>query len=230
MSFGQNLQYLRHLRNRMTQEELAEKMNVSRQTVSKWELDAAYPEMDKVVELCRLFSCTMDELIREDLTLPDEAYSNLRTEWVEPLRYLRYAVVSAEPEDDAIAHVRGWAEKLNLPDATIIGWDFPVLSQEQINLYNMHGYAAALLLPDGVQPAAINADVLCQPKQKYIAITIRDPHSAPFRLIPGAYDVLASYMNVNGLSAAHHPAALDRFNREYTLGDVPYMDVYVAVK
>ena len=57
MSFGQNLQYLRRLRNRMTQEELAEKMNVSRQTVSKWELDAAYPEIDKVVELCRLFSC-----------------------------------------------------------------------------------------------------------------------------------------------------------------------------
>lgn len=43
MSFGKNLQFLRHLRGNMTQEDLAEKMNISRQTVSKWELDAAQP-------------------------------------------------------------------------------------------------------------------------------------------------------------------------------------------
>lgn len=49
MSFGKNLQFLRHLRGNMTQEDLAEKMNISRQTVSKWELDAAQPEMDKAI-------------------------------------------------------------------------------------------------------------------------------------------------------------------------------------
>ena len=37
MSFGQNIQFLRKMRNKMTQEELAEKLGVSRQTVSKWE-------------------------------------------------------------------------------------------------------------------------------------------------------------------------------------------------
>ena len=58
MSFGKNLQFLRHLRENMTQEDLAEKMNVSRQTISKWELDAAQPEMDKAIELCRLFNCS----------------------------------------------------------------------------------------------------------------------------------------------------------------------------
>lgn len=51
MSFGQNLQFLRKMRNKMTQEELAEKLAVSRQTVSKWELDTAYPEINKLVEL-----------------------------------------------------------------------------------------------------------------------------------------------------------------------------------
>lgn len=45
MSFGQNLQCLRKMRNRMTQEELAEKLGVSRQTISKWELDRVYPEV-----------------------------------------------------------------------------------------------------------------------------------------------------------------------------------------
>ena len=62
MSFGKNLQFLRHLRGNMTQEDLAEKMGVSRQTVSKWELDAASPEMDKAVELCGLFHCSKDDL------------------------------------------------------------------------------------------------------------------------------------------------------------------------
>ena len=56
MSFGKNLQFLRHLRGNMTQEELAEKMNISRQTVSKWELDATLPEMEKALELCKLLN------------------------------------------------------------------------------------------------------------------------------------------------------------------------------
>ena len=41
MSLGSNLQYLRRLRKNMTQEALAARLNVSRQTVSKWEMDAA---------------------------------------------------------------------------------------------------------------------------------------------------------------------------------------------
>lgn len=39
MSFGQNLLFLRKMKNNMTQEELAEKLDVSRQTVSKWEME-----------------------------------------------------------------------------------------------------------------------------------------------------------------------------------------------
>lgn len=51
MSFGQNLQCLRKMRNRMTWEELVEKFGVSRQTISKRELDMVYPEMDKVMDV-----------------------------------------------------------------------------------------------------------------------------------------------------------------------------------
>ena len=80
MSFGQNLQLLRHMRRGMTQEELADRMGVSRQTVSKWETDLALPEMDKVMTLCDLFSCSMDQLVREDMTAFSEAYSDVRME------------------------------------------------------------------------------------------------------------------------------------------------------
>ena len=58
MSFGKNLQYLRQLSKDMTQEALAEKLGVSRQTISKWEVDAANPEMDKALEICRNFQFT----------------------------------------------------------------------------------------------------------------------------------------------------------------------------
>ena len=62
MSFGENLQFLRKSRN-MTQEDLAESLNVSRQSVSKWESDGSFPEMDKIMQICQIFSCTMDTLV-----------------------------------------------------------------------------------------------------------------------------------------------------------------------
>lgn len=67
MSLGKNLQYLRRLRKNMTQEDLAEKLSVSRQTVSKWEMDSALPEMEKAIELCRIFNCSLDNLFREEM-------------------------------------------------------------------------------------------------------------------------------------------------------------------
>lgn len=230
MSFGQNLQFLRKMRNKMTQEELAEKMGVSRQTISKWELDIVYPEMSKVLELCALFSCSMDQLIREDMNVCDDAYSDIRTEWVDSFRYLRYTVVSTEPEEDATNHVMNWASQLGIADPQIIGWDFPVVSQEQINVFNMHGYAAALILPNGVVPAADWAEVKQQEKQKYIAITIKHPMEAPFRLIPNAYKTLLTYMKTNNITGKYEKGLIDCFEKEYILDGIDYMDVYIAIE
>ncbi|MCR4846346.1 MAG: helix-turn-helix domain-containing protein [Eubacterium sp.] len=105
MSFGKNLQYLRQLRKNMTQEALAEKLNVSRQTISKWEMDAANPEMDKALEICKVFNCSLDYLFREEMDKRSEAYSNLRLEVVEGFRYIEYTVISTEPENDAIGRM-----------------------------------------------------------------------------------------------------------------------------
>ena len=63
--FGENLQFYRKKKN-MTQEQLADQLEVSRQTVSKWEAGASYPEMEKILQLCDLFSCSMDTLLREN--------------------------------------------------------------------------------------------------------------------------------------------------------------------
>ena len=65
MAFSDNLQFLR-TRQGLTQEQLAEQMEVSRQSVSKWESGLSYPEMDTLLKLCELFHMDMDTLLRGD--------------------------------------------------------------------------------------------------------------------------------------------------------------------
>lgn len=67
MSLGQNLQFLRK-RDNITQEQLAEVLEVSRQSVSKWESDTTYPEMDKLLQLANLFHCSLDDLVQKDIS------------------------------------------------------------------------------------------------------------------------------------------------------------------
>ncbi len=57
--------------NGMTQEELAEKCNVSRQSISKWEADIALPETEKLLTLGELFHVSMDVLLKDELTLSE---------------------------------------------------------------------------------------------------------------------------------------------------------------
>lgn len=62
MTFGDKLAKLRREQN-YTQEQFADILGVSRQSVSKWESDLAYPETDKLVKICELFNCSSDYLL-----------------------------------------------------------------------------------------------------------------------------------------------------------------------
>lgn len=66
MNFGENLKKLRKSK-KLSQEELAEKMQVSRQSVSKWETGAAYPEMNNILELCKIFHCRINDLVNDSI-------------------------------------------------------------------------------------------------------------------------------------------------------------------
>jgi len=66
MSLSKNLEYLRKSK-KMSQEDLAFKLGVSRQAVSKWESGAAYPETEKIIAICKLFDCSLDELMKDDI-------------------------------------------------------------------------------------------------------------------------------------------------------------------
>lgn len=75
MAFSDNLQFLR-ARENQTQEQLAEILEVSRQSVSKWESAQSYPEMDTILRICELYHVNLDTLLRgsvEDSLVEDTA-------------------------------------------------------------------------------------------------------------------------------------------------------------
>lgn len=69
MTFNEKLIKLRKA-NALSQEELAEKIEVSRQSISKWELGDATPDSDKIVSLSNLFGVTTDYLLKDELENP----------------------------------------------------------------------------------------------------------------------------------------------------------------
>lgn len=64
MTTGEKLSMLRK-GNNITQEQLAQLLGVTRQSVSRWEMDLAFPETEKLIRLSKLFSCSIDFLLSE---------------------------------------------------------------------------------------------------------------------------------------------------------------------
>lgn len=71
MLFGDKLQNLRKTKG-LSQEELAEKCDVSRQAVSKWETGLGYPETEKLLVLCEILETNLDYLLRDKSDTPEE--------------------------------------------------------------------------------------------------------------------------------------------------------------
>lgn len=118
MSFRENLLHLRALHN-MTQEQLAEQLGVSRQSVTKWESDKSYPEMDKLIGMCQIFDCTLDELVQGDLTgrtaEPDETDEADEVEVTEQVKAAATEEQPATPVDECgfDQHIRHFAERIS---------------------------------------------------------------------------------------------------------------------
>lgn len=79
MKLSENLKKIRK-DNNLSQEQLAEKLGVSRQAVSKWESNQSYPEMDKVLLICKMFNYNIDTLMNNnivDVKEEEQAKNNL---------------------------------------------------------------------------------------------------------------------------------------------------------
>ena len=80
MKFSEKLMNLRKSKG-MSQEELAEKLNVTRQSVSKWELDQTTPDMNKLIEMAKLFEISLDELVNDiETSNPENTYKESAVE------------------------------------------------------------------------------------------------------------------------------------------------------
>ncbi len=77
MELGERILRLRG-EKKMSQEELAEALGVSRQSVSKWENSASVPELDKLVQMGELFGVSLDELVKGEAARPPEAQEAAR--------------------------------------------------------------------------------------------------------------------------------------------------------
>ena len=65
MTTGEKLAVLRKKKN-LTQEQLAEILGVSRQSVSRWEMDVAFPETEKLIKIGKILDCSIDYLLKAD--------------------------------------------------------------------------------------------------------------------------------------------------------------------
>lgn len=231
MKFGSNLQYLRKLHGNMTQEKLAERMNVSRQTISKWETGEAVPDIDNLLELSKLFSCTLDALLKEDMIPQADYYSPVSIVTVPSFTLGRYVIISPQPENDVQMYLNHWASMSGLYDFTPnprqIGWDFPFVSMEQQNRFGLRGYVAGWILPEGFTPTTSGIEIYRQKETQYATITVRDPFRAAFDRIPKGYQRILEYLGANGFKENHGTDFLGCFEEVYEKNGITYMDIYI---
>lgn len=155
----------------------------------------------------------------------NDAYSEIVIEAVEAFNYIKYTVISIEPEDDATRKMKQLSKELSIDQPKIIGWDFAYLSQKQINVYHMHGYTSALVLPSDSSVTNHSYSIEKREAQDYVTITIKRPMDNPFHLISNAFKSVFQYIKVNRYS-------YDRFAFEsiFYENGIEYMKVCVAIK
>ena len=231
MKLGGNLQYLRKIHGNMTQEELAERMGVSRQTISKWETGEAIPDVNKLIELSNLFSCTMDALLKDDMMQTPDYYSPVTIVTVPAFTLGRYVIISPQPEDDVQMYLNRWAEKSGLSrhpgPKRQIGWDFPFVSMEQKNRFGLRGYVAGWILPEGFEPECPGVEIYQQEEAQYAMITVRDPFQAAFDRIPKGYQRILDYLGANGFKENHGTEFLGCFEEVYEKDGMTWMDIFI---
>lgn len=232
MSLGTNISYLRK-QKKITQEQFAEKMSVTRQTVSRWESDEITPELSKLVDISELFSCKLDDLVKGELAVQKEIYSSVQIKRVSAFKMASYVIVSQDPESDALGYMERWAEnsglKATVSQVKYIGWDFPFVTQEQQNRFGMHGYVAACIIPDGFETDYSGVQYLENREADYAVITIKEPFVQPFDRIPNAYKLIMEYLQANHFKRNQQDNIVSCFEYEYTKDGIGYMDVFIHV-
>lgn len=234
MLFNSNIQYLRQA-NKLTQEQLAEKLGVSRQTVSKWESGEALPEIPKLIELSEIFHCKLDEMLKENMNNKQNEYSDVTFKHVEAFQMARYIIISPNPEDDVNAYMDNWEMQNGLSNITgeklkRIGWDFPFVSYEQHSQFGLRGYVSACIIPDEIKADFKGVEIVRQEAADYACITIRNPFSRPFEMIPGGYRKILDYLKSSSVKVDTSADFLECFEYLHKENEIDYMDIYIHIQ
>ncbi len=232
MFLGSNLQYLRRESGGMTQEKLAEQIGVSRQTISKWESGEAYPELQKLMDLCEFFRCRLDDLLRQDMAAKASIYYPVQVLRIRGFRRAQYVIISSNPERDANTYMDHWVQKSGLDQIpgyapVRIGWGFPYVSPEQKNRFGLRGYVSGCVLPEGFETDTEDVQIICQDTAEYAVITVRDPYASSYNRIAQAYHTVFDYLSANGFRKCYHEKILPSFERVYESDGITCMDIYI---
>jgi transcriptional regulator with XRE-family HTH domain len=111
MKIGEKIYSLRKKYN-LSQEDLANELNVSRQTVSKWEVGESCPDFDKIVPLCELFGISTEELLRdkkieekEENTTPEKKVDITKAVLICISLFLYFLAIISTIVQDQVAHL-----------------------------------------------------------------------------------------------------------------------------
>jgi len=121
MTLGQRIQQIR-IENSLSQEEFADKLGTTRQTVSRWELDQTYPEIAKIVLISKMFSVSIDSILKNDISTFDTSvdffacgvYRNANCEVVETEKFALMFYCSADKNILGAKLYQGYENKKRL--------------------------------------------------------------------------------------------------------------------
>lgn len=119
MKFGENLYNLRKAA-KMSQEKLAEKMEVTRQSISKWENGENYPEMEKIMKLCNIFHCKINDLVHENMVDIDSLDEDIKMSVVKFKEEKQRKVKGISKAIYIIARIGKIACKIAIPIMTVV--------------------------------------------------------------------------------------------------------------
>lgn len=212
----------------MTQEQLAQHLGVSRQTVSKWESGQA-PELGKLMELADLFHCQLDDLLRQDLSVSDAPVQILR---VKGFSMAQYVMISPNAETDIRAYLDNWAQTsglMNIPGyrPVYLSWGFPFVSAEQKKRFHLSGFAAAYVLPEHFCPNGIGPEITFQGDCDYARITFPEPNGRDPYQISRAIQSVLEHLRESGISKTALEGYLPCFEWRFQKDGIPYASVFL---
>lgn len=223
--FGSNLQFLRR-KNGITQEQLALQMNVSRQTVSKWE-SGQTPEVSKLLELSDLLRVSMDDLLRQDLSIQSIP---VRYVHVSGFSMARYTLLSPNAEADLRFLLDTWAQKNGLENAPYLSWAFPQVTPEQKTRFGLSGFAGAYVLPEDFRPSVPGPLLTSQPDCDYALLSLPEPSGREPRRISAAIQTLLEQLRQAGIPKSAREGTLPCFEYRYEKEGTPWVDILLQCR